>query len=105
MTTDRHERKHRRTWKHPEAVAMMASADFGAVPPLADVLAKNFVAEVNGHHVYRNERGRCDLWTRGVGWWGFNLSDEEARSTCTAVSAPSDGRARPQEQPDQETRG
>lgn len=27
---DKHERKHRRTWKNPESVAFMAAADFSA---------------------------------------------------------------------------
>ena len=38
MARDRYERKHRRTRRHPEAVAFMASADFDAVPPLAEAM-------------------------------------------------------------------
>lgn len=48
----------------------------------------NLVASVNGHDIYRNRSGRCDLWTDGVGWWAFDLSEEAARVTCAAVSAP-----------------
>lgn len=32
---DKYERKHRRTWRHPDCVEMMANANFDAVPPLS----------------------------------------------------------------------
>lgn len=35
---DKNERKHRRTTKHPECVATMAGADFGAVPSLSEAM-------------------------------------------------------------------
>jgi hypothetical protein len=48
----------------------------------------NFVEEVNGHQIYRAEKeGRFNLFTVGVGWWGFDLTEEEARTTCAAVSS------------------
>lgn len=87
---DRHERKHRRTARHPECVRMMAEANFDAVPPLPDVLVRNFVVEVNGHQIYRHEDGvRCCIWTPHVGWWGFDLDEAEARRVCATVNAPS----------------
>lgn len=38
MSKDRYERRHRRTAAHPEAMSIMASANFDAVPSLADSL-------------------------------------------------------------------
>lgn len=50
---------------------------------------QNFVAQVNGHQIYRAEDGvRCHLWTAGVGWWGFDLSEAEARLTAESVQPP-----------------
>lgn len=50
---------------------------------------QNFVAEVNGHQIYRDADGvRCHLWTAGVGWWGFDLSEAEARLTAESVQPP-----------------
>lgn len=89
MAKDRYERRHRKTVKNPEAMAVMANANPDAVPPLSDALSRplNFVAEVNGHHIYRHEDGvRCDLWTPGVGWWGFGLSEAIARRQCEIVT-------------------
>jgi hypothetical protein len=45
MSKDRKERKHRRTARHPECVAVMAGADFDAVPPLS--VAMGLEADVN----------------------------------------------------------
>ncbi len=46
----------------------------------------NFVAEINGHHIYRADDGvRCNLWTPGTGWWGFGLTEEDARAMCRFV--------------------
>ena len=39
MSKDKKERRHRRTHRHPEPMAVMAGANFDAVPPLADVLS------------------------------------------------------------------
>lgn len=38
MSRDRYERKHRRTHRHLEAVAFMASANYNAVPSLSEAL-------------------------------------------------------------------
>lgn len=38
MARDGYERKHRRTWRHPESMAIMAGADFDAVPSLAEAM-------------------------------------------------------------------
>ena len=96
MGRDRYERAPRRTKAQiAESVTMMASAEFGRLPSLEDALARplNFVAEVNGHQIYRTEDGiRCDLWTPGVGWWGFNLPEDEARRVCKTVCAPKTNR-------------
>lgn len=47
----------------------------------------NFVAEVNGHQIYRADDGvRCDVYTPGVGWWALGLSEEAARRNCRVVS-------------------
>lgn len=47
----------------------------------------NFVAEINGHHIYRDDDGkRCHLWTKGVGFWGFDLPEDEARRMCLVVN-------------------
>ena len=35
MARDKHERKHRKTWRHPEAVAFMASGDFDSAMSLS----------------------------------------------------------------------
>lgn len=35
---DRHERKHRRTARHPACIEMMANANFDAVPSLAEAM-------------------------------------------------------------------
>jgi hypothetical protein len=43
------------------------------------------VERVNGHGIYRNESGLCDVYTRGTGWWAFNLTIDDARTTCMAV--------------------
>lgn len=55
----------------------------------------NFVAEINGHEIYRSPDGRkCCLWTRGIGWWGFDLSEADARRVCEATDNPQ-GEVRP----------
>jgi hypothetical protein len=98
MGRDRYERKHRRTARHPECVRMMADADFDAVPSLAEAMGlegqsdrpSNFVAEVNGHQIYRrpDDPDRCDVWTPGVGWWAFGLSESAARQLAATVQPP-----------------
>lgn len=67
---DRKERKHRRTWAHPEAVEFMASAHFDDVPSLAEAMGledrpANFVAEINGHQIYRKPAA-CFTSRRGL---------------------------------------
>ena len=52
----------------------------------ATEIASNFVATINGHDIYRSDDGkRCNLWTAGVGWWGFDLSEESARRVAESV--------------------
>ena len=47
----------------------------------------NFVAEVNGHHIYRNtDDVLCNIWTAGIGWWGFGLREDDARRHCAIVA-------------------
>jgi hypothetical protein len=38
MSKDRYERRHRRTWRNANCVAMMAAADFSKVPSLAEAM-------------------------------------------------------------------
>ncbi len=38
MSSDPKERRHRRTWRHHESIALMASANFDAVPSLAEAM-------------------------------------------------------------------
>lgn len=46
----------------------------------------NFVAEVAGHHIYKHDDGRFDLWTAGIGWWGFGLPTiKDARRVCRSA--------------------
>lgn len=48
---------------------------------------KNFVAEVNGHKLFRHEDGvRVNCFTPGVGWWAFGITEARARRVCAAVS-------------------
>jgi hypothetical protein len=52
------------------------------------VRPSNFVAEINGHQIYRrvpDDRGRCDIWTPGTGWWAFGLSEEQARRQAEII--------------------
>jgi hypothetical protein len=51
----------------------------------------NFVAEVNGHQIY-SDGNLYHIWTQGVGWWGFDMTEDEARRTCQAVSDPKRGK-------------
>ncbi len=45
---DRYERKHRRTCKHPDAIAMVANADFSRVPPLAEAMGLESLRCIHG---------------------------------------------------------
>lgn len=51
----------------------------------------NFVAEINGHQIYRDENEKCNLYTKGIGWWGFSMEEDSARRTCEIVNNPSRG--------------
>jgi len=92
MSRDRYERKHRFT--NPlRREANLTSALNAPSETLAEAmgiapLPSNFVAEVNGHHIYRDESnpGRYHLWTPGTGWWGFDLTEEYARRVCVTVA-------------------
>jgi hypothetical protein len=48
VSRDRYERRHRRTHRHPESIAFMASADFSRVPPLEEVLMGSY--DTRGGH-------------------------------------------------------
>jgi hypothetical protein len=63
MSKDRYERKHRRTHKHPESIAMMAGANFDAVPSLAEAMgATDYLAmTVTSQCSYVTE----EQWARG----------------------------------------
>jgi hypothetical protein len=43
----------------------------------------NFVAEINGNLVCRDEAtegdGKCSVWSKESGWWAFRLDEASAR--------------------------
>ena len=53
---DRYERRHRRTVRHPEAMETMASANFDAVPSLAEALGLEDTV-THTHVGYRKDTG------------------------------------------------
>jgi len=62
MGKDRYERRHRRTASHPESMAIMAAADFNAVPSLTEALKENDVDAIKSffrkhHAVPANDHG------------------------------------------------
>jgi hypothetical protein len=58
-------------------------------PPQGADRPPNFVAEINGHQIYRAEGGeRCNVWTPGVGWWAFGLPEDAARQLAATVQPP-----------------
>lgn len=42
---------------------------------------------VNGHLVCRDDDGLFNIFTRGEGWWAFNLTHERAITTAQTVQA------------------
>jgi hypothetical protein len=59
-------------------------------PPRGAGRPSNFVAEINGHQIYRrpDDPGRCDVWTPGTGWWAFGLPEDAARQLAATVQPP-----------------
>ena len=45
------------------------------------------LATVNGHRIYSDGKD-CFLWTAGIGFWGFHMSEARARTTAETVSNP-----------------
>lgn len=54
----------------------------------------NHVANVNGHDIFRAADGvHCHVFTVGVGWWAFDLSEESARHLAARVGSRREARA------------
>lgn len=67
MSREPHERKHRRTWRHPECVAFMAGADFNRVPTLSEALGLEETINVRCRNCgWIGSKGRCHTY-RGIG--------------------------------------
>lgn len=60
---DKHERKHRRTDRHPESVAMVANADFSAVPPLTEAMGLEIRCERCGNLTAGTREGNTEYCT------------------------------------------
>lgn len=89
---DRYERKHRHTNSARRDQALTPAVDAPEMT-LAEAMGiegrpSNLVAEINGHHIYRDDAGDCfHLFTPGEGWWGFDIKTEDAaRKALAAVS-------------------
>lgn len=53
-----------------------------------EVRPANWVADVNGHRIYRAADGvMCNVWTAGVGFWAFSLPLLVAYRLCESVNA------------------
>jgi hypothetical protein len=76
MAKDKKERKHRKTHKNPAAQAVMAGANFDAVPPLADVLS--------GMWDGISDEQRADLKRRGLSGPFPELTPEENNTVFRA---------------------
>lgn len=61
-------------------------------------LPSNWVAEINGHHIFRDDRhGDYCIFTPGEGWWAYGLTEEYARRTCEVVAPAKRSAGRTQE--------
>jgi hypothetical protein len=83
MARDKAERRHRRTARHLEAIAMVANADFSGeslseAMGLEKPMPSNGVAWIGDNLIVKNDRGTFDIWAKGAGWWSFGLHSEES---------------------------
>lgn len=100
MSRDRYERRHRQTLRHPAGIALVASADFNAAPPLVEAMGLTIPAKhtpgewtLDGDYIRtENEEGEeitiCRVGT--VDSVHFPPPDEEVRGNTALLLASPD---------------